>query len=189
MNVERRFVSLELYRSRCQELLEDAAREFWLSGAFVEGRVKSAEAIALKRERRQDEWINDLIGLRLIACHGGQLANAVAAVIAWGDTLRLDLRSKTDYFERPGAGGYRAVHFDFEIRDPAAAGLHIDAGIEVQVTTALLAAVARASHELLYARRSPRVAGVSRRLEKLAQDALGLDTSLAELSTFGACGA
>jgi|GEM_PF-6488959 len=149
----------------------------------VEGRVKSDAAIAEKLVRRPGQPINDLIGLRVIVDHVDLLARAVDAVALWADQLGLRSIGDEDRFEQPGAGGYRALHFDFVPIDNVSASR--EAGFEVQVTTALMAVIARVSHNVLYRRESRDLEAVARELAGIAEDALRLDERIAEIQARG----
>jgi ppGpp synthetase/RelA/SpoT-type nucleotidyltranferase len=133
--------------------------------------------------------MNDYLGLRVSVDHVGLLERAAGTVRAWAPTLGLKLRREENRFDRPGAGGYRALHFDFEIRDPATAGVEPDEGIEVQITTALLAVLARLSHDLVYRTPGSDAEYVLADLEKLAEEAIRLDAGIASLASTARTGA
>ena len=152
-----------------------------LAGVYVvsvEGRVKTEEAIAAKRARRPSGRINDLLGMRVIVAHRGLVRDAAEKVQQWADQSGLRLAQIDDHFERPGVGGYRALHLDYEIPDPRALGLPEDGGLEIQITTALLAAVARISHDLVYRTRAIPGEQLARDLEDLTLEAVRLDRRL-----------
>jgi ppGpp synthetase/RelA/SpoT-type nucleotidyltranferase len=168
------------FLERCQVRLVEALEKGGLGSALVQSRVKTNEAAGQKRALRSDNRINDFFGLRVIVDHSGLMDDAERVVKSWGEATGLNLRATDDYFSRPADGGYRALHFDFEVLRPVEAGLTPDLGVEVQVTTAVLAAVARLSHDMLYARCEASHGDVAQGLEKLARDALDLDERLAE---------
>jgi ppGpp synthetase/RelA/SpoT-type nucleotidyltranferase len=171
------------FLDRCRETLEDELADEGLVSASVQARVKTADAVAAKRARRPGLPMNDYLGLRVTVDHVGLLERAAETVRAWAPALGLKLRKEENRFDRPGAGGYRALHFDFEIRDPAATGVEPDDGVEVQITTALLAVIARLSHDLVYRTPGSDAEYMLGDLEKLAEEGIRLDARIASLAS------
>jgi ppGpp synthetase/RelA/SpoT-type nucleotidyltranferase len=162
--------------------LVDTLGDKGLSGATIQARVKTDEAIARKRARSRTGRVNDVFGLRVTVDHSGLLSDAADAVGEWADISKLELVDTQDYFDHPGAGGYRALHFDFAILNRDALGLADGAGVEVQITTALLVAIARVSHDLLYTRRERELPELSRELENIAREIFQLDVLMSKLA-------
>jgi len=179
----------QAFLNRCRETLDGALADEGIVSASVQSRVKRADAVAAKRARRPGLPINDYLGLRIIVDHVGLLERGARTVRAWGPALGLKLLQEENRFDRPGAGGYRALHFDFEIRDPATAGVEPDDGIEVQITTALLAVLARLSHDLVYRTPGSDAEYVLADLEKLAEEGIRLDAGIASLASAARTGA
>jgi ppGpp synthetase/RelA/SpoT-type nucleotidyltranferase len=163
---------------RFEDRLLDHLRDRGLGTVTVERRVKSAAAVAAKRKRVPHGRINDFVGLRVIVDHAGDLAKAHGAAVLAGTELGLRVEKVEDRFEKPGHGGYRAVHIDFEFNAPP----HAEIGVEVQITTAAIAAVSRVSHEVLYSRHGAGVQEWTNELEALFEEASQLDAHLATVS-------
>lgn len=161
--------------------LEHALDAEHLQHAFVQGRVKTPEAIATKRARGGVSRTNDFIGLRVIVDHCGLLDSAGTAVRDWAHTAKLKPISEDNHFAHPGTGGYRALHLDYELVDPEAAGLTADVGVEVQITSALLAVIARVSHDILYRQQSPKYGQLARGVQEIADATWQIDKRIAAL--------
>jgi ppGpp synthetase/RelA/SpoT-type nucleotidyltranferase len=164
------------------EALEEELRSSSVRAFSVASRVKSVTAVSEKLKRVSGPCVNDFIGFRVVLRDRADLAAALASVEVWGEAAELRRLGAEDRFESPGIGGYRALHLDFALADPEACGLSASAGIEVQLTTAILAAHAAACHELIY-----HVPGIgadpelAARLHELGQEADRLDRNLAAL--------
>ncbi len=169
------------FLAECLPSLEHALDAEHLQHAFVQGRVKTPEAIATKRARDGVSRTNDFLGLRVIVDHCGLLDSAVTAVRDWAHAAKLTPISEDDHFAHPGAGGYRAFHFDYELVDPEALGLTADVGVEVQITSALLAAIARVSHDILYRQESPKYGKLARGVQEIADATWQIDRRIAAL--------
>lgn len=167
---------------RGEGLAEELKRR-GLDSARVQARVKVKSAVEQKRTRRPGLPINDFFGFRVVVEHVGLLDDATSAVLKWAEDGSLASLTSSDYFKHPRAGGYRARHFDFSLANPKALGLTAEMGVEVQITTVILALVSNASHRELYTRKESATAEIVTELERLAADALRLDERLAKLST------
>lgn len=173
----------ERFLGECLEQLKEALARQGLEEARLEARVKTRAAADAKRLRRPSERINDLVGIRIVVDHVGLLDDVTEVIKGWEGPAGLRLVKTDDYFVHPGAGGYRARHFDFEIIDPLKVGLTPEAGVEVQVTTAILAAISCVSHRLLYGPGTPAGFAISGELAKLEAEALRLDEWLAAIDS------
>jgi ppGpp synthetase/RelA/SpoT-type nucleotidyltranferase len=170
------------FLAECQLSLERALDVEQLQHASVQGRVKTPEAIDRKRARSGALRTNDFIGLRVIVDHCGLLDWAATAVRDWAPAAKLTAISEDDHFAHPGAGGYRALHFDYALVDPAAAGLTADVGVEIQITSALQAAIARVSHDILYRQQRSKSGRVARDVKEIADAAWRIDERIAALA-------
>jgi ppGpp synthetase/RelA/SpoT-type nucleotidyltranferase len=160
--------------------IEGQLRRGGVDGTVI-SRVKSPDAIARKRTRRSADFINDAIGLRVVVAHRGLLDRAKTAIDEVARDCGLRQIEAEDRREHPGAGGYRAIHLDFEVVDPSARGLSPDVGVEVQVTTAIFDAHARVCHTALYAAAFRNRVDIEQRLERLGEAAARLDDGLAAI--------
>ena len=118
-------------------------------------RIKSEASILRKIEHRKalgqsDDFINDLIGLRVIVSHSGLIKNAMECVRKWLLTeTRYRLIGASDYFAHPRSPYYRSVHFDLLLALPDREHPG-KIGVEIQVTTYMQNYLAAISHDLLY---------------------------------------
>lgn len=162
--------------------LERALRASDVTVVSLSSRVKSLEAVSEKLKRTAGSGVNDLIGFRVVLPDRTALSSTADSVAAWGEAEGLERKEVEDRFDDPGLGGYRAMHLDFAVADPAAHGLDPEAGVEVQLTTAILAAHAAACHELVYRRRAESAAPeLVARVRKLGDEADRLDRELAAM--------
>lgn len=154
----------------------------------IEWRIKSAESIAAKIERRRDAgrktgYVNDLLGFRIIVSHVGLVETAARCVHRWidrGGTFRIV--DSQDYFRHPVSDIYRSYHFDTVLSDRRYSNISELAGVEFQITTYLQNFMALISHDLVYAdhKPNPETMAAYMLLKRAVRDIGQVDDNVAE---------
>lgn len=118
-------------------------------------RIKSEASIQSKIQRRKelgrpDDFINDLLGIRVIVSHSGLIEDAVDCVKSWlTNDPRYHLIGMHNFFKFPRSPYYRAIHFDALIALTSFGESH-KIGMEIQVTTYMHNYLAAISHDMDY---------------------------------------
>jgi ppGpp synthetase/RelA/SpoT-type nucleotidyltranferase len=154
--------------------------------SMIAWRIKSEKAIRAKEAaaagRGESPFINDYIGLRVVASHIGKIPQALDEIRQWADEFRLREQEMDDKYQRPGAGGYRAIHLDYLPSDPNPWLLPTDASIEVQLTSWLQSVHGAMSHRLVYKAVEGPSADIICQLETISDSILEIDRVIANLS-------
>jgi ppGpp synthetase/RelA/SpoT-type nucleotidyltranferase len=189
-------MSLPEIRPRADQFARDAAaalkqrmRESGLVEAdrecMIAWRIKSEDGIRAKEasavRRGKKPFVNDYIGLRVVAAHFGQIPQTLDEIRRWADEFRLEEQEVDDKYQRPGVGGYRAIHLDYLPIDPNPWLLPKDASVEVQLTSWLQSVHGALSHRLVYKAVQSPSADVIRGLEAISNSIVETDQAISNL--------
>jgi ppGpp synthetase/RelA/SpoT-type nucleotidyltranferase len=106
-------------------------RQIGVSGAKVEGRVKTPFSLVNKLRRKYMSALTDIAGTRIVVPDQPSLEIATSAI-----ENEFEILEKEDFYEKP-LSGYRAIHYIVRVRGVP---------VELQLKTRRMAQIADASH-------------------------------------------